>query len=147
MNDKTKAILKHLSLALLCVAAGVGACFLTRLVGEKLVGILYIVAVGCAFEAFLQLRMLFSSARVHCRACGTLAALDRYEILEQKMAEDGKHVSSEKIRLYMRCPACGETFTLEKTFSVAKYSTRRQAWRVTDVDKAVRDYAAGKLWF
>ena len=159
MTHKTKTVLKHIGALLLCLALGVGSFFLARYLystagkgsgnqGLQMLGyFVYLICAIFGMGAFVHIRMVFSNARVHCKACGALGSLRSYRILEQHMASDNKHVSSEDIRLNMVCSSCGQEFPLQKRFKVSTYSAKYHVWKYTDVDKSVREYAAGKLWF
>ncbi|MBO4889007.1 MAG: hypothetical protein J5589_11965 [Firmicutes bacterium] len=162
MTQKTKAILKHTGIFLLCLIIGTGVYFLARHFygtlgggtsqqsdkGLQLLGyFLYLICFLIGVGAFVHLRMIFSNARVHCKNCGQKTYLKDYQILKRNMASDNIHVLSEVIQLNMCCSSCGAEFHLKKKFHVSSYNSKHHVWKIVDVDKAVREYSLGKLWF
>ena len=162
MTQKTKSILKHIGILLLCLALATGSYFLGRhLYGSagggsshepdkalQLLGYLvYLICGLLVLGAFLHLRMAVSNARIHCKNCGAKGSLRDYKVLKRNMASDNVHVSNEVIQLNMYCSACGQEFPLKKKFQVSTYNSKHRVWKTANVDKAVRGYAAGTLWF
>ena len=91
MSHKTKAILKHIGIMLLCLIIGTGLYFLANhFYGSasggsshepdkalQLLGYFLFLACGLfGMGAFIHLRMMISNARVHCRNCGGMTGLN-----------------------------------------------------------------------
>ena len=161
MTRKTKTILKHLGVMLLCLLLAAGCALLgLYLFGKnpssasdkddtmKFFGTLvFFASATFVLGFFLHLCMVFSNARVHCKNCGELAYLQNYKVLKQNVASDGVHVTTEVIQMNMRCRDCKKEFQLKKRFRVSSYNAKHHVWKVVDVDRAVGDYARGQLWF
>lgn len=158
MSHKAKSILKHTVVMLLCIALCAGSFLLSQYVYEtggsarnnarQLLGVfIFFISLLFAVGVFVHFWMLLSNARVHCKNCGAMGSLRDYQVLKRNMATDKIHVLSEDIQLNMYCSACGSEFPLKRRFRASSYSNKHRVWKIINVDKAVREYASGKLWF
>ena len=160
MKKKTKKLLLHLGIMLACAVLAVGAVFLVKIIftaaegetnsqnadGYKFLGWL------CAMTGlmlvggvFCHLLMLRANMKVHCAKCGELGWMQNYETIKRTMCSDGVHVSTEKVRINMKCPACGNQFSLKKKFTVT--GVRQTRYVCHNLGEMINSYARGEAWF
>ena len=158
MTDKTKKVLEHLGISAACAGIGAGCYFLTQVLYNaaarskedawKLLGwFVTLVGLCMVFGIVIHLLLLRANTRVHCKKCGAMANLESVETLKRNMVPNGHLVKDEKVRLNMKCPACGETFALNKKFTVSTYNSKHGVWKVRNLSEMITHYSQGKAWF
>ena len=157
MKKRTKVILKHSCVTLLCAAAAAALAVFANSYkeahGADTGWTQYIPAMAAVVElvfaagVFIHINLLFANARICCRKCGETAILDSYRVTDKTMYGDGVHIRNEKILFDMKCLSCGERFAFNKKFIVQTYRRKYNVWMSKNVDKMVGDYARGNLWF